>query len=1232
MNSILKNYLIGQVYDFKVKKKFSSQTELIDETTGINAYLQNTENLKLFKGQIVRCRVTELGNNRPLVELVDLEDFSYSTGLTTEKLTELLTKQNIGWGIPDFVNLLLTDEKEETFEEQCHNWINKLVEHGINLSEVRQDCSDILELSDLLDISGNSQREFYQERLTQLIELLGYYLTAEKIITEGKSEEFVDTLFNKLKVSGFIYHPDKHFKILASLFMRRPEIMRRRIAQLLQIVCDRDILIWKKEPFNSALSKLLELYIHECINKIDREKGHEKESLIDNIITSLTIQLLLAAGLKESEVIDMRLTTARLCTIASYLNQGDATHLLDNAFGYLFNEDIKFLKIGLESINNAHYIIANFNPGGEVESASSFSNGFARLYIDKKGISLRPAFNEIVSYPVFASDSGFWKGMQVYITSRPEHQVFLMSKSLKGFRDIWKDIENDLFNSSSKRHVVISRTKHHVGDQVEISFIKQDLFERSRFECHIEDEIGGKGFITIADIVPYSVMSPTLSMFLNNGARRVYPARITEVDADGNFHFSMSEFIREESAGFYYDEDGNIIEEDIFCRLGKTPHYLNGLAPAISNMGLSVSVSAKPEFRSLKPGTIVKCRFVGPSHSTTHIDCEIIEIANDFEHDFSVTDAFATLMADFAYRDSEESISPDSDPEVRDSEKELDESYVRQVIQCFDRLAMLETDYVRSYNYLAFARLLCRLISWESQAVYYKGRMDIISMLHYFDVNSEIDEAELSQLEMANSQLFEKNKPLQERFMQLQAVSYLGKPEHTDDLYKLSSRNPLLKTLSQLVIAYNVVTAENMVSVADSIHEKIKELLNLKGFGSRLKKYADGIESETVEFKTSFIYPPKDAENQNQKETILKVVNSFLNTKGGTLYIGVNDAGYGVGVENDLVAEPYFREKEKYILDVTNTVILEFGKMVAPFVKVYFDPDNSAKDVLIVEVSPTSQKVPMRTGSFFIRTNSSILGYTRDEFAEVIKGLAIAELSAMTNHANEDIDVEVQLLQPENEENDEREIEQKSSYSDKIPTSRIRRNVLESYMDDYVEPVAFLKFIEPNEFTKLSRYDYDYESPLTLTVLADEVDGYLILGYENGHIVKIPLDEILVLDEDTVRKRFDGSKLIFASVAQSDNDLILSVIKENKNNPNIVIRADKVGEFDEEQLQDDGRTPCNENLIGEIVTFDIVPASMAEEFRNITNLDLTRAGHTFNNGSRMKSIIRKLRSLGFPEY
>ena len=273
-------YTVGEIYEFKVKRPYSTYCELIDEPNEITTYLQGTAKLKLFKGQTVKCRVTAVSEKHPKIELVDISEFEQSKeNLTEEKLTELLSKREFSWNPKDFIKLLLTEEKEKSFESQCHRWIQNLLNKKIDLCIVRRECSDLLELSDLLNLCGSTEREYYQERLTLLIEQIGYYIRAAELIenenTEGSTETptlFIDNLFNKLKVSGFVYHPGKNFSILSSLFLRRPELMNSRIRELLDIIKGKDIEIWEKEPFRSALIKLLELYIRECDGKIDKTR------------------------------------------------------------------------------------------------------------------------------------------------------------------------------------------------------------------------------------------------------------------------------------------------------------------------------------------------------------------------------------------------------------------------------------------------------------------------------------------------------------------------------------------------------------------------------------------------------------------------------------------------------------------------------------------------------------------------------------------------------------------------------------------------------------------------------------------------------------------------------------------------------------------------------------------------------------------------------------------------
>ena len=85
-----------------------------------------------------------------------------------------------------------------------------------------------------------------------------------------------------------------------------------------------------------------------------------------------------------------------------------------------------------------------------------------------------------------------------------------------------------------------------------------------------------------------------------------------------------------------------------------------------------------------------------------------------------------------------------------------------------------------------------------------------------------------------------------------------------------------------------------------------------------------------------------------------------------------------------------------------------------------------------------------------------------------------------------------------------------TSKEDEVRTSRIRKNVLAEYLDpeNYVEPVAFFKFLGNGKFRKLDEYDYDDQSLLTLTVLEHEVKSWLILGYDNGHVTKVSVEEL----------------------------------------------------------------------------------------------------------------------------
>ena len=332
-------------------------------------------------------------------------------------------------------------------------------------------------------------------------------------------------------------------------------------------------------------------------------------------------------------------------------------------------------------------------------------------------------------------------------------------------------------------------------------------------------------------------------------------------------------------------------DEEIICSVGGAPNAF-GMSPAVSEHGISVSLRNAGEFDGLTHYDTVRCRLVGKGSGSFHISCDIIELV---QHDFDLSTAFKELMVRSSVGKIPEAITEQDEEEILESDKLIDESYVREVIFMIDRMALIDSEYIKSFNYLGFARILCLMIGWESQAAYYKGRMDIITMLHDFALNSKVDEEKLAKLQNANAELFSNNAILKERFIQLQVVSFTGKDERNPDLFNLATKNPSLKNLASLVLAYNITKSNKLESSARDIHNKIFQLLNLTGYETGLKLYGNGMESEEIEFKTSFIFPAGENSGlpnpDKQKDEILKVINSFFNTRGGTLYIGVNDSG-----------------------------------------------------------------------------------------------------------------------------------------------------------------------------------------------------------------------------------------------------------------------------------------------------------------------------------------------------
>ena len=1221
-------YKIDEVVDFKIKALFTNYCEVIDEKTGITSYLQNTAKLLLFKGQKVECRIIAVNEKHPKIELVNIKAFEQSEGnLSEEKLTELLETRELSWNTKDFTKLLLTKDKDKSFESKCHRWIQSLLNKKVDLQTVRRDCSDLLELSDLLNICSYNVRDFYQERLTLLIEQIGYYIKAAELIeneleniTEETPTKFIDNLFNKLKLSGFVYHPNKNFNILSCIFLRRPELMNSRMKELLDIIVGKDIRIWSRDPFASALIKLLSLYVSESEESINKTK--DNRVLIEDNMQALAIQLLLMEKENSSDIDDYHLSAARYCTLTSHTQLPNAKKIVDTGYHYLFHSEAKLPPYTIDKTSLLpYYISSNKEEVGDIDTVNIFSQGNVRLTVSNDGIHLQSSGEKELLKPVFPKQLGLWQGLQVFLPTKTKTSLAsVKSNDIAPYHAVWGEIESELFNTNKalvNTATKKTRKQHRVNDYVRITFTAQDHIDKNKYYCQIDDEIGGNGFIYVSDIVGYTVQTSLSDFYAGADGRLVFMAQIIEKDGD-LFRFSMADDIKSVFSNGYYTFD-----EEIICSVGNIPNSY-GMSPAVTREGISATLINAKDFDGIKKNSIVRCRLMGPGTGTFHITCEII----DFDtHEFYLNTAFKNLMEEYSIDVTPENIIEQEEEHMLNNDKLINEAYVKEVIYMIARMALIDTEYVKSYNYLGFARILCLLIGWESQAAYYKGRMDIVSMLHDFAQTSRVDEEKLAQLENANAELFSNNLLLKEKFMQLQIVSFIDKPQHNAELFEFTETTPALKDLASLVLAHNIIKTNGMESNATDIHNRIISLLNLKGYETGLKKYGDE-ENEECEYKTSCVFYAGDNSSlpnqEKQMDEILRVINSFFNTRGGKLYIGVNNFGYGVGIEEDLKTSLFYGDKDKYMRCIVDAVTAAWGNKVATtYMNIGFDKENEDKDVLIVEVRPIQSGLPYK-GEWYVRkagTKRKLEEGDFNEYQRIGRQLHVAEDKVETG-----TEVPAEAQKPSHEPaNSTRQI----SDDEKIKTSRIRKNVLNSWddFDNYVEPIALFKFLDDYKFCKIDEYDFDESTLLTLVIKESEEKGYLVLGYENGAIVKVPVEELLDFSNHEYTRNQD-SKLVFASLAGED-DAVLTITKENKSRPKTFMRVDRLKNFEAGKLTDKGVIPYNEDLISEVLAFDIIPSEQLDDFRGVIDRPKTSLGQSSTSGTT--SITNKLHLWGIKE-
>ena len=145
---------------------------------------------------------------------------------------------------------------------------------------------------------------------------------------------------------------------------------------------------------------------------------------------------------------------------------------------------------------------------------------------------------------------------------------------------------------------------------------------------------------------------------------------------------------------------------------------------------------------------------------------------------------------------------------------------------------------------------------------------------------------------------------------------------------------------------------------------------------------ADG-ESDRVEFKATLRKNTHTRENDDRMgDTVIKTIAGFLNTDGGTLFVGVKDDGSILGTDFD-----GFANEDKMSLHLTTLVNNKIERSAWAAIRANFRDVHGAR-VLVVECDKASSPAYVKQEKryvFYMRTNNATVELSGRELDDYMK-------------------------------------------------------------------------------------------------------------------------------------------------------------------------------------------------------------------------------------------------------
>lgn len=761
------------------------------------------------------------------------------------------------------------------------------------------------------------------------------------------------------------------------------------------------------------------------------------EMKIKDAVRLIALTLLNSRDSSE-EKLDRRVLSARICRYLSFLDTSLSTLLKNKAYTILTGECTLDGRIGWDDLMNFDLLqfiaqIVNIHidelnaPAKQEGKWEQFDNGHNTLTLDKDGFTLSTSFTH-----------RSWRGRKEKV-SLMDNRVFMASfskptfffqncRSIADFQLYWRQFTDDypLFRASQPDIPSLPLQDETEEDTDTLTLPDEELTMGTvgtdptgqYLEGIILDEKhrGKKAFLPLEQINAAHMHIPNFGQYFTGNS--TYAVKATKA-CNGHYEVTLTQSYDD----FMYAE--NIKRKEM-------PAMIIGYeGTKIKWMLITGTVCTTPTNRWIKPvtGDIYQVQYTS-NILKTHLSIE--KTKSDISHEVFfqelhnyLQDFFTHLCkfpnANMERKAQEESLkiknnplahalqslnmtpAPDTNgletilPAENDtafaapdlpiySSTAIDGHTARELIFCLDQLAKEAETPEEQFNAYNFLRLLSLFAGEKDLSTYYELCAEYIYCVNQIAVRP-------------SGERFSPNNI--QRFNILSArMEQLGIPQYA------TTFGPCIKTINTLRLMANkdTVHLQQLIQDEDKIiaelaryfcmsslltendgelqHIIYRNINMLLGFKEPQKTESApvpvffGHEGVDCEFKSSaFLHSDKNA-NEDQALVLTRVIASFMNTDGGTLYIGVNDKGYLIGIQEDM--KLVHNDCDIYLRTVNSNILQLLGKGKKDFNRyqeyIRCDIHEYGKNrmVLAFHASPINEVVEVN-GKIYTRSGSSCI-------------------------------------------------------------------------------------------------------------------------------------------------------------------------------------------------------------------------------------------------------------------